>query len=221
MKAILQSTISMHSMLMLGVWGMPPRKILKNRSSEIEFEGISESQSCMQYQIHNLLNAIQLQLLCRWIWDMHADLMVLYLLYLWIMTDLHKVKDGQNICQSHYHLLLRVILVQLNIVVWASFSRQLLSVRRLLTGLCNSDKYRSPTGYVKHHGRFLENYSINHLNCLIVERVGFMLTEASTRLTILLIQIYEYHALLLSSKLNMRASLKSYQNHILEIRVSG
>ena len=42
--AIVQSTISMRSMLMLGgSGGMPPRKILKNRYSEIESGGISES----------------------------------------------------------------------------------------------------------------------------------------------------------------------------------
>ena len=33
----------MHSMLMLGVWGMLPRKILKNSYSEIESDGISGS----------------------------------------------------------------------------------------------------------------------------------------------------------------------------------
>ena len=34
-------TISMHSMLMLGgSGGMPPQKILKNRCSEIESEGL-------------------------------------------------------------------------------------------------------------------------------------------------------------------------------------
>ena len=39
-----QSTIRMHSMLLLGRSGdMFPRKILNNRCFEIEFEGISES----------------------------------------------------------------------------------------------------------------------------------------------------------------------------------
>ena len=44
-RLIVQSTISMHSMLMLGRFGgmPPPRKILENRCSEIEFENISES----------------------------------------------------------------------------------------------------------------------------------------------------------------------------------
>ena len=36
-----QSTISMQGILMLGDLGMPLRKILENRYSEIEFEGIS------------------------------------------------------------------------------------------------------------------------------------------------------------------------------------
>ena len=37
-RFIVRRTISMHSMLMLGgSGGMPPRKILKNRFSEIEF----------------------------------------------------------------------------------------------------------------------------------------------------------------------------------------
>ena len=40
---------------------------------------------------------------------MHADLMVLYLLYL---HDFHKeVKLWQNCCQSYYYLVLGVILV--------------------------------------------------------------------------------------------------------------
>ena len=43
---------------------------------------------------------------------MHADLTLLYLLYLWIMTDFHEeVKADQDCCQSHYYLLLGVILV--------------------------------------------------------------------------------------------------------------
>ena len=42
--SIVQSTISMRSMLMLGGLGAcPPRKILKNRCSEIESEAILES----------------------------------------------------------------------------------------------------------------------------------------------------------------------------------
>ena len=45
---------------------------------------------------------------------MHADLMLLYLLYLWIMISTKKA--GQNCFQSHYHLLLGIILVYLNII---------------------------------------------------------------------------------------------------------
>ena len=42
-SAIVQSTISMHSILMVGDLGIcSPRKFLKNSCSEIEFEGISE-----------------------------------------------------------------------------------------------------------------------------------------------------------------------------------
>ena len=42
-SSIVQSTISMHSMLMLEEsGGMPPKKSLKNKHSEIEFEGISK-----------------------------------------------------------------------------------------------------------------------------------------------------------------------------------
>ena len=38
----------MHSMLVLGgLEACPPRKILKNRYSEIESEGISESNCCI------------------------------------------------------------------------------------------------------------------------------------------------------------------------------
>ena len=42
--SIVQSTISMHSMLMLGGFGAcPPRKFLKNKRSQIVFEAILES----------------------------------------------------------------------------------------------------------------------------------------------------------------------------------
>ena len=53
MQVIVQSTISIHSMVMLGGLGACPSckkiNILKNRSSEIEFKGISGSYSCMLY----------------------------------------------------------------------------------------------------------------------------------------------------------------------------
>ena len=41
---------------------------------------------------------------------MHVDLMLLYLLYLWIMIH-EEVKAEQNCCKSHYNLLVGVILV--------------------------------------------------------------------------------------------------------------
>ena len=42
---------------------------------------------------------------------MHADLMLLYLLYL-SLDDFHEeVQAGKNYCQSHYHLLAGAILV--------------------------------------------------------------------------------------------------------------
>ena len=74
-------------MPMLGVWGHAPRKILKNKSPEIEFEGISRSQSCMLYYLHDQLNAIAIAIVQVQIWNMHADRMLLYLLQLWTMHD--------------------------------------------------------------------------------------------------------------------------------------
>ena len=47
---IVQSTISIQNMLMLGGLGHAPREILKNRCSEIEFGDISES----MINCHNL-----------------------------------------------------------------------------------------------------------------------------------------------------------------------
>ena len=56
-RVILQSTISMHSILMLGSLGTcAPRKILKNRCSEIECESISESKyyiMCINFKSEN------------------------------------------------------------------------------------------------------------------------------------------------------------------------
>ena len=150
---------------------------------------------------------------------MHADLMLLQLSapgYLWIMTDFHEeVKAGQTSCQSHYYLLLWVILVQLNIVVWATFSRYFLLDAFSLHGLYNSNRSLQTTSGIT----AASWQTINHLSSLIIERAEFMLTE-STRTTILPVQIYEYHALLLSAKLNSRASQKSYHNCISEIKVS-
>ena len=41
--------VSIHNILMLGGLGMPPRKFLKNRYSEIESEGILESKYHIMY----------------------------------------------------------------------------------------------------------------------------------------------------------------------------
>ena len=109
------------------------------------------------------------------------------------MTDFHKeVKAGQNFCQSHYHVLLGVILVYL----------QLLSIRRLLTGLCYLDRHWwSAQAVLRQAGITAASWkTINHLNSLIVERTGFMLTEP-TRMTILPV-IDIWTLLPLSTKLN-------------------
>ena len=58
MLIVLHTIICICSMLRQGVWWHAPRKILKRKSSEIEFKGFSGSYSCMLYQLHDQLNAI-------------------------------------------------------------------------------------------------------------------------------------------------------------------
>ena len=176
---------------------MPPcRKILKNRSSEIETEGISGSQSWMLNQLHDQLNATAIAsysyCMCRWIWDMQADLMLLCPLYLWRFSRRSK---------NWARLLSIPITIFFQGSSWSSKTsyslgnlQQILSIRCLLNGICNSDnKYLCQASHTASTACLQR--ATNHVNSLIVERTGFILTESSgfPRMTILPVWIYEYH----------------------------
>ena len=118
---------------------------------------------------------------------MHADLMLLYLIYLWIMIST-KTKSWAKLLSfslpssfrghpglAKYH------------TVWATFSRYFLLDAFLLA--CAIQIVIKCLH--QRHNRFLANY----LNSLIVGRTGFMLTESTifSRTNILPAQIYKYH----------------------------
>ena len=46
--------------------------------------------------LHEQLNVVAIVIVySRWIWDMHADVMLLYMLYLWIMISMKRQKFGK------------------------------------------------------------------------------------------------------------------------------
>ena len=117
---------------------------------------------------------------------MYADVMLLRISALSLNHYFHKEeKLEQTCCQSHYHLLLGVILVQLTVALSGQPSVDTFSLG------CTIQIVRAYTD--QHHSRFLANY----LNSLVVQRTRFMLEEStsfpSPRMIILPVQIYEYH----------------------------
>ena len=124
---------------------------------------------------------------------MYADIMLLRISALPLNHDFHEEeKLGQNCCQSHYHLLLGVILVQLTVAQSGQPSVDTFSLA------CTNQIVRAYTD--QHHSRFLAN----HLNSLVVERTRFML-EKSTSFPILERSSFQYRFMkitLLSAKLH-------------------
>ena len=136
------------------------------------------------------------------------------------MTDFHKVvfKAGQNCYQSYY--LLSSFRDYPGLAKYRSLQPSVtFPIRRLLTSLCYSDRWSDQAALRLASITAASWQTINHLNSLIVQRNGSMLTE-STRPTILP-AIDLWILLSLSAKLNVRAgSLKSYHSHISETKVS-
>ena len=111
---------------------------------------------------------------------MHADLMLLYLLYLWIMISTKKnwVKllsiSLPSSIRGHSDL-------AKDCTVWATFSRYILLDAFSLPCAIWIVANEVATSVSRPH------FLANHLNSLIIERTGFMLSESTSfpRTTIL------------------------------------
>ena len=116
---------------------------------------------------------------------MRIDLMLLYLLYVSLDHDYHEEEKLGKIAVNLITIFFRGHpgLAEYR-TVWATFSRYfLLDAFSLVCAIQIVSAHQC-------HSRFLAN----HLNSLIVERTGFMLTESTSfPRTILPIYIYEYH----------------------------
>ena len=92
MQVTVESTISMHSMLMLVRLEACPQKNFEKGSSGLNLRVLQAHSHACYISYWTQLNAIAI-VIVWWIWDMHYDIMLLYLLYLlypWIMTSTKK-----------------------------------------------------------------------------------------------------------------------------------